>query len=945
MARATPALVTFNRGVVSDKALARTDVERIASSASIQTNWMPSELGPMQFRAGTEYVGVPATPTSEALYVPFVFANDDTAIVELSGAEGAATMRVRVDEDIITRPIATSVIADENMTTIGVGNWLDDSDPGCSSGTYLYGVGSPTGIYLLGTRSAAGRIYQAVTTSNPGVRHAVQVVIDKNWDSVTMFIGSGLGDQDYLEKVELSPGVHSITFVPDGTYYIHFERQGYGRGIVRYAQIENGLSAVPMSLDLSSLRVDFSDNQRSFRFVQSADVIFCSNIGAYNKSDVEFNGVGEDFDTEGPLDKLIMFRIERRDNDSWSFVRYSPDNGPFNLVNTTGTTLTANTTGGDIVTLTATQPIFRIGHLNALVRIDSVGQRVTASLSAANTFTNEIRVTGVGDSRNIAITTSGTWSGTLTLERSVGVTGNWEEVDSNTVPVNYIYNDELDNAIIFYRIGFKTGEYTSGTADIIMSYATGSISGTCRVFGVAIDGLSVSGTVIEPMGNINASESWYISQWNYQQGFPSAPEIYDSRLWWCGRDRYWASVTDNFSSYDYLVEGDSGPINRAIGYGPIDRMRWIKGAQRLYMGGQTMEHVIKASSFDEPVTPSGNSVRRASTVGSADCDSLMLDGAILFAQRGGKRLYELDISENASQTDAADLTLLCPEVLNGKVKQIVVQRTPETRVHCVLEDGTVAVLVYNRLEDVRGWVPIELHSRYTVVSALVLPSDNEQDVLYYQVEVDEAGKSDDGYFQLLRVVRDNECIGGTLNKNMDSMTVYDGDSLGTITNPLTTIATHLPNGVTVSVWADGEAKDDLTIAGGGLPCATLVPCTNVVFGMPYEGRYKSTKLAYAAQDAAILNKKKVTQVAMMALNIHKTGVKFGPDFTLLDDMPAVDVTQENSEPPEVYEVFDQVAIPFAGTWDTDSRICIYARSPKPATIQAITFTVQTNEKE
>lgn len=946
MARATPALVTFNRGVISDKALARTDVERIASSASIQSNWMPSELGPMQFRAGTEYVGVPETETQEAIYVPFVFANDDTAIIELSGAEGSATMRVRVDEDIITRGILTSVIADEDMTTVGVGNWLDDSDVGCTAAAYLYGVGSPTGIYLSGTRDAAARIYQAVTTTTTGAQHAVQVVVDKNWDTVTMFIGSALGSQAYLEKTVLKPGVHSITFTPTASpYYIHFERQGYGRGIVRYCQIENGASGTPMSLDLSSLRVDFTMNQRSFRHVQSGDIVFCTNIGAYVKDDIAFTGAGLSFDGEGPVDKLVLFQIERRDNDSWSFVRYSPDNGPFNIVNTSGVTLTANTTNGDIVTITASQPIFRIGHLNSLVRIDSVGQQVTASLSAANTFTNPIRVTGVGNSRKITYTTTGTWSGTLTLERSVGVTGNWETVDDTTVNVSETYDDQLDNAVIFYRIGFQTAEYTSGTANITLSYATGSIAGTCRVFSVALDGLSIGGTVIEPMGNVLASESWYISQWHYEEGFPSANEIYDSRMWWCGRDRYWASVTDNFYSYEYLVEGDSGPINRAIGYGPIDRLRWMKGSQRLYMGGQTMEHVIKASSFDEPVTPSSNSIRRASTIGSCDADAVMLDGAIIFAQRGGSRMYELDISENAASTDATDLTLLCPEVLAGKVKQIVVQRTPETRVHAVLEDGTVAVLVYNRLEDVRGWIPVELNSTRKVVSALVVPSDSERDVLYYQVRVEQPGAYNNGYHELLRVVGDDECIGGTLNKNMDSLTHYDGDALGTISNPLTSIATHLASGTTVAVWADGEAKDDIVLGVSGLPCATLVPCTNVVFGLPYEGRYKSVKLAYAARETAILNKKKVTQVGMMALNTHKTGVKFGPDFTDMSDMPALDVTQDASTPPEVYETYDQVAFPFEGTWDTDSRICLYARSPKPATIQAITFTIQTNEKE
>ena len=57
MARENTALVAFNRGRVSQLALARTDIKRIALSAETMTNWVPRVLGSMSLRAGLGYLG------------------------------------------------------------------------------------------------------------------------------------------------------------------------------------------------------------------------------------------------------------------------------------------------------------------------------------------------------------------------------------------------------------------------------------------------------------------------------------------------------------------------------------------------------------------------------------------------------------------------------------------------------------------------------------------------------------------------------------------------------------------------------------------------------------------------------------------------------------------------------------------------------------------------
>jgi hypothetical protein len=82
-----------------------------------------------------------------------------------------------------------------------------------------------------------------------------------------------------------------------------------------------------------------------------------------------------------------------------------------------------------------------------------------ASIAAQNTFTSSIRVSGLAShnfsasSRSFAITVDGTFTATVTLQRSIGAPGSWTDVESYTVPTSKVYDDGLDNQIIYYRLG------------------------------------------------------------------------------------------------------------------------------------------------------------------------------------------------------------------------------------------------------------------------------------------------------------------------------------------------------------------------------------------------------------------------------------------------------------------------------------------------------------
>lgn len=79
----------------------------------------------------------------------------------------------------------------------------------------------------------------------------------------------------------------------------------------------------------------------------------------------------------------------------------------------------------------------------------------SASIGAENTFTDSVRLEGYF---NVSI--SGTFVATVFVQRSID-NSTWVDVNSFTAPFE---GTGFDPEIMYYRIGVKTGGFTSGTA-------------------------------------------------------------------------------------------------------------------------------------------------------------------------------------------------------------------------------------------------------------------------------------------------------------------------------------------------------------------------------------------------------------------------------------------------------------------------------------------------
>jgi len=902
MATEEKTLLAFNRGVISPRGLARVDLDRMAMSAETQTNFPPRVLGSMMLRPGMEYIGN-SYINFECRNLGFSFGVDDTALIELSNAN----MRVRVDDVLITYPAVTTTIDNPLFaTSVPDANWTDESDMG---GTATYASGF---AQVFGDGTDFGRYEQDVTVSGGdiGLEHCVRFTITDG--PLLVRIGSTSGDDDYIEEARLDSGLHHLAFTPTGNFFIQFSNEREFIAWVDAVEIFTG--DLRIATPWSTTMLPF------LRWDQSGDVIY---VACKATSAQTFNAT-------------VLKKIERReDGRSWSVADYRPEDGPFRVQNVSGVALDVSALFGD-VTLHASQPIFKSNHAadRSLWRIASAGQTVTETTSADNgDFTTSIRVVGSDAARIFLVVVEGTFVGTVTLEFSFDDT-NWNDTGQTyTSPTSVNYDDGQDGQIIYYRLICKSGDFTSGTITMTLVYAGGSIQGVCRAR-VFTDSQNMSAQVLKDFGSIAASRDWWEGEWSKHRGRPTAVNLHEGRLWWAGLDKIWGSISDAYQSFDDNQVGDSAPISRTIGQGPIKVIHWLLSMGRLLMGTSDNAANVAAvktdgnsplgarsSSFDEPLTVTNFSIKNVDSKG-------------VFVGRDAQRLYEMAYDGGAQDYKPIDLSIFAPDFNINGIRQIAVQIKPDLRIHCVRNDGTVGMLVYDRAENVIAWVEINCISSTNgtekVIDVAVLPGV-EEDQVYYTITREQSPTE----VHIMKWAKESEAIGGTVNKMLDDFVHYSGAPTTTITG-----LDHL-DGETVSVWRDGIHDPSTYVPSSGSITLT-VAASEAVVGMDYKGQYKSAKLGDIV-GIGLLERKMVQRIGFIAQNMHWQGLQYGPDFDNLYDLPQVeqgDVIAADTVHAEYHE--DNFA--FGGEWKTDSRICLQAVAPRPVTILAAIADIRSLEK-
>lgn len=942
----------FSAGEISRAALNRVDKEIIRLHAERQENILPYVIGKAIMRPGLEYLGASANNNRPRL-ISFFRSLTARALLELT----ESTLRVWVDDALVTRAAVTSTVTNGDFSsstgwTLTVSSGATGNINSTVSGS-LY-MGAPS-------RGSSAICTRSVTTANAGTEHALRIVVTRG--PVTFRCGSTSGGDDYIVETALDTGVHSLAFTPSGTYHVWFKTRREAAVIIDSIQVESAgvmeLTAPWTAAQLRQIAVD-----------QSIDVMYLAH---------------EDWQQR---------KIERRGDTSWSLVLYKADDGPFTLTRTADTRLKPTATHGN-TTLTAESDFFRPEHVGALFRLGH--PRIDASWSVAGDerYTDPWKVTGIStsnyDDRDFSYTISGTWVGTLRLYRSVssedeGFRRHRRETSSATIDItsnaSFSQTDasESDNLIVYYKIGFEGSAYTSGSANIAVNYTGDGGFGVCRVTAYNSP-TSVDVEVLQDFTDTEYTEDWLEGAWSDYRGWPSAVGLFDGRLFWAGSDRFWGSVSNQFDSFNLETEGDSGSIQRSIATGgAASAARWILGLQRLIFGTDISEISARSSSFDEPLTPTNITLKPAATNGVAPISPVRTDSTGVYIDLSTENLMEIRYNVDAQDYVAGNLTRLHEELhesLNPSLfadgfADVTIQRKPENYVWALRNDGMACALLYSIAEDARGIFKVatgrnngldDARPLDRIVSIAGLPNTNEDEV-YCAVErtvSDGAGGSEQNY-HIEKFSAHGAAITKTYDSDIQDVVVKNGlyiaDSFITATanggvGEVISGLDHLAGRVVIVIGqiVDGHygpGAETYTVSDAGTITLEEVFTGTICVGLPYEGLYKSAKLAFAGQaGTALLQKKAVTQLGLALLDTHPDAIRVGHNFDEdeMDELPritpegdAVDIT-ENFD-----RAHEEAPFPFPGNWDTDSRVHIKIRPGYSACLSAMVIGVETHER-
>jgi hypothetical protein len=828
-------------------------------------------------------------------------------------------------------------------------------------------------LYLDSDGANESAVLQEISTSSPNSYHVIKIKVFHG--PINVDVGTTDTNNDLASVTGLNTGTHYITVTPNqSNFFIKLYHDDNAGRIVESCEIVTGTTR--LLVEHPYLEEDLP----YLHFQQIGDVLYIANGEYWTR-------------------KLV-----RRGHRSWSVERFLPNDGPFGTQNADTMTLAPSATSGQII-LTSSKPYFDAqDDEDCLFEITGAGQASELTANAGDKYTSGIKVYGVADAqRTFQVEITGSFIGTIRLQRSSGNENNYTDFRSYTSPVVEAIDDNLDNQVWFYRLAIKPGEFTSGTVNLRIWFAGGSTTGRCRVISVTSPTTAIA-EVLSEFSNTSPSTTWKRGEWSKKDGFPVSVTRGFGRLWLGRGIKLWGSKSDNFASFEAGAEADNA-ISFTLAAPSSDAIRSLAFLQHLFIGTATTESIGLGNTQSEPVGPSNFQIIQSSEEGVAKIMPVTVAGSVLYPHRNLSKLMQFTQNPKAlSETSyiSVDLNRLSPDLLKSKITSIGVQSEPERRNYLVMGDGSVMALLFRREEDVVAWSMLRTDGRFEDIQVI---SQSDQDAVYAIVRrkiggvwkryIERFGREDplvdeerfhlDSYlsYELQRpnAVAEPDATSGTITVTTDSAAFDLGDvgSVIWINGGRGQITSYTsPTEVEVEVWSDLENTDTAapglwgfnpefsTVAGLGhlegktvslygdrLDLGTAVvsggsvslpkACSIIHVGLPYESRFKSLKLSYGAQKGTALNMPKaVKNIGFLLFKAGTHGIYFGHSFKNMKPLILKSGNTPVGEPDRLFtgEKFEA----FDARYNEDARICIKWTGCAPGAIAGIIAAIDEHDR-
>ena len=610
-------------------------------------------------------------------------------------------------------------------------------------------------------------------------------------------------------------------------------------------------------------------------------------------------------------------KLSRLGATSWTLADVDFENGPFEDIDPDSTvTVTASGTTG-VITLTASSAIFTdddIGTAFYMEQKDAAGIKTWQVQTA----------TGGGVYRK--------YEGNYYLSTDTGGTGR----TGAKPPVHTegrVWDGPAGTSI----------DTTKSDGDGVEWEYRHSGYGWAKITAIGGGGTTATATVILNNGRLQLPASftttgttrWAKSAFSQARGWPTSVAFFRERLVYARNRELFFSVVgayDDFSRKDGPDITKETAIKLQIASDRLDLIRWITPSAALLVGTARNELSIQEQTTTQVFAADNAASMPQTEYGSRLLEPIRVGTAVLFIQRAGRKLREMIYDYASDRYKADDLTVLSEHIVDAGVIDMDFQQEPDSILWCVLADGTLSALTYNRERGVVAWVPhvIGGPNAFVETVASISAPDGRRDDVWFVVRRTINGST----VRYVEVLEDHRLAETDTADAFygDAGITYEGVSTKTISG-----LGHL-EGATVQVLADGSAHADCVVAGGQI--ALNRSATKVQIGFDSPAQLQTMRADGGAQDGTAQTRSK--SFGEVWARLHNTiGGLIGPNFSRLDPIPGLKPANPVGTRPALYSGDRKIEMP--ADVGTDGYICVQSSPMLPMTLVALTARMEVND--
>jgi hypothetical protein len=381
-------------------------------------------------------------------------------------------------------------------------------------------------------------------------------------------------------------------------------------------------------------------------------------------------------------------------------------------------------------------------------------------------------------------------------------------------------------------IGDKLHDGTGDRTGVLWRYSYDRY-GVGKITAIGAAGAEATITVTRSLPELDdPTFRWALPSFSAADGWPQLVDVWGQRLiLWHGVDIAGSVTGDYFNMAPLDKSGIFAPdmaFRRRLDV--ADPPLWTH-ADKDYVIAGTASGELVVGQINRAAGLSSDNIRAdpQSSYGSSQAWPIAIGTALLFAQRGGRKIREAQFDYSQDRFVGPNINVYARHITKSGIAWLAYQQEPEEILWAGRNDGVLIAHPHNPENQVKGFARVALASG-SAVSGVSIPSeDGSTDELWILATLG----SEKGILQLAEWWDEDAGTDRADAFFVDWGVSYSGAPLGTFTSGLS----HL-EGQTVRVLADGVEYNGLTVTGGSISLPNGKTASKVHIGLGYQARIK-----------------------------------------------------------------------------------------------------------